>query len=300
VGDATEHIFAQDPSILIGKVLRINRDGSIPVDNPFSNSPIFTLGHRNMYGIAFDRNGTGIVTENGDIYYDEVNILHKGGNYGFPTMQPPNKAPELANNTSIKPVRSYWSTPGPTQVIFFEGNKYPILDGKFVFGTYTGKIYALGIHNDTVDSETVVNLGFYPFNPVVALAKSPTGDIYFGGYSLFKLDSLETEGKFQFVFPVIVTGSNNLGIESMSFDKSEKSITLDSTSGKNIPSDIEILIPKKLIENISRVVVEAPLTKTPISTHVTLDRFYSQNSETYNLIKVYIAQPKSNLSVKVS
>ena len=95
VGDATEHIFAQDPSIVIGKVLRINRDGSIPIDNPYKNSPVYTLGHRNMYGIAFNGDtGLGIITENGDFHYDEVNILKKGGNYGFPAMEPPNIAPE--------------------------------------------------------------------------------------------------------------------------------------------------------------------------------------------------------------
>jgi glucose/arabinose dehydrogenase len=62
VGDATEHVFAQDPSITVGKILRINKDGSIPADNPFSGSPVYTIGHRNMYGIAFDSDGTGMIT----------------------------------------------------------------------------------------------------------------------------------------------------------------------------------------------------------------------------------------------
>ena len=55
VGDATEHPFAQDPSIVIGKVLRINRDGTIPPDNPFPSSPVYTIRNRNMFGIAFDK-----------------------------------------------------------------------------------------------------------------------------------------------------------------------------------------------------------------------------------------------------
>jgi hypothetical protein len=105
VGDATEHIFAQDPSIVIGKVLRINKDGTIPQDNPYPNSPVFTIGHRNMYGIAFDNGGTGLITENGDLLYDEINLITKGGNYGFPTLQPPNLPPERTNNSSIKPLR---------------------------------------------------------------------------------------------------------------------------------------------------------------------------------------------------
>ena len=98
VGDATQHELAQSVSVEVGKVLRINRDGSIPPDNPFPNSPVYTLGHRNMFGIAFDdKQNIGIVTENGDVLYDEVNLLQKGGNYGFPTLQPPNLSPELSN-----------------------------------------------------------------------------------------------------------------------------------------------------------------------------------------------------------
>ena len=100
VGDATEHIFAQDPSISIGKVLRINKDGTIPEDNPYPNSPVYTIGHRNMYGIAFDDEGTGVITENGDFRYDEINLISKGGNYGFPTLQPPNLPPEQADTVS--------------------------------------------------------------------------------------------------------------------------------------------------------------------------------------------------------
>ena len=92
VGDATEHPFSQDLAIEIGKVLRINRDGSIPSDNPFPGSPIFTFGHRNIFGIAFDKSGNGIITENGDSHYDEINLVQKGGNYGYPLFQRPNEA----------------------------------------------------------------------------------------------------------------------------------------------------------------------------------------------------------------
>ena len=68
---------------LSGKVLRINRDGTIPQDNPFSNSTIYTQGHGNMFGIAFEKNtGTGIVAENNRSNNSEINVLRKGENYG--------------------------------------------------------------------------------------------------------------------------------------------------------------------------------------------------------------------------
>ena len=119
VNSTGEPCPSQDPSNLLGKVLRINKNGTIPSDNPFPNSPVYTLGHRNMFGIAFDnKDNIGIVTENGDVLYDEINLIKKGGNYGFPTFQPANISPELSNSTvDIKPLRSYWKTQGPTQAI---------------------------------------------------------------------------------------------------------------------------------------------------------------------------------------
>lgn len=114
VGDATEHILAQDPSIVTGKVLRINNDGTISPDNPYPNSPVYTLGHKNTYGIAFGKDGTGVMTEAGDYQYDEINVIHKGRNYGFPNLQPLNLPPERTNNSSSKPARTYWDSPTPT------------------------------------------------------------------------------------------------------------------------------------------------------------------------------------------
>ena len=122
-------VLSQDPSNLLGKVLRINKNGTIPSDNPFPNSPVYTLGHRNMFGIAFDnKDNIGIVTENGDVLYDEINLIKKGGNYGFPTFQPANISPELSNSTvDIKPLRSYWKTQGPTQALTILGiNFHPL------------------------------------------------------------------------------------------------------------------------------------------------------------------------------
>ena len=112
-GHANSYELPQNKSSLLGKVLRVNRDGTIPSDNPFPNSSVYTLGHRNIFGIAFDKNGTGVVTENGESHYDEINILKKGGNYGFPNTQPPSRSPLLDNSSSVKPIRTYWVTSCP-------------------------------------------------------------------------------------------------------------------------------------------------------------------------------------------
>ena len=259
VGDATEHPFAQDSSVVVGKILRINRDGTFPSDNPFPNSPIYTLGHRNMYGLAFDNYGNGLASENGDYYYDEVNLIQKGGNYGFPLYQPANISPELSNSSkSIKPLRSYWDTIAPTQMIYYLGNKTPVLVDKFLLGSYQGDIYALHLDNKTreIDEEDRIDLENYPFKPVVGIAESSNGDVYFGAYSIYKLNSTNIEPKDQYLFPIAIDSPRASTIREMKYSEVENKLTISIQNSKDIesPSNLNIQIPKALISNVTSVV----------------------------------------------
>lgn len=92
-GDATNGEIAQDLRSLGGKILRINDDGSIPADNPFPGSPVWTSGHRNPQGIDWDPvSGLLFSTEHGPSGFDggsggdEVNIVERGKNYGWPVI----------------------------------------------------------------------------------------------------------------------------------------------------------------------------------------------------------------------
>lgn len=85
-GDAFEPDNAATEDSLNGKVLRIATDGSLPEDNP-GNSPIYSLGHRNVQGIAFGPDGTAYATELGHRTWDEVNVLHPGADYGWPEAE---------------------------------------------------------------------------------------------------------------------------------------------------------------------------------------------------------------------
>jgi Glucose / Sorbosone dehydrogenase len=146
----------------LGKVLRINRDGSVPADNPFRGSPIFTVGNRNPYGIEFYANGMGIITDNGYSHYDEINVLRSAGNYGFPTYQIPSFS--SLNSLFISPVRSYYDVVAPTQALFYTGQKYPALHYNFVIGSYNNQqanpINALSIskRNSTADPIHVLSI----------------------------------------------------------------------------------------------------------------------------------------------
>lgn len=86
---SAEQVASEDWSLYVGKVLRLNPDGSIPDDNPeFGGvrSHIYTVGHRNPQGLAFGPDGTLYSSEQGPKTDDEVNILISGGNYGWPEI----------------------------------------------------------------------------------------------------------------------------------------------------------------------------------------------------------------------
>lgn len=86
-GDSKDPNTAQAPDNLGGKILRINPDGTTPQDNPNPESPVWSLGHRNVQGIAWSADGTMFATEFGAHTWDELNIIEPGGNYGWPEVE---------------------------------------------------------------------------------------------------------------------------------------------------------------------------------------------------------------------
>ena len=86
VGDAGDTSLAQDRDSLNGKILRMDPDGSVPSDNPFG-SLVWSLGHRNVQGLAWDRAGRLWATEFGQSETDEVNLIRRGRNYGWPSVE---------------------------------------------------------------------------------------------------------------------------------------------------------------------------------------------------------------------
>lgn len=84
--DASPAGLSADLDNLAGKYLRLNLDGTVPDDNPFPGSYIFSLGHRNPQGLAFTSNGRIYGSEHGDYSNDEVNLIEKGAHYGWPLV----------------------------------------------------------------------------------------------------------------------------------------------------------------------------------------------------------------------
>ena len=87
MGDAAVTRAAQERDSLSGKILRINADGSVPADNPFPGSPVYSMGHRNPQGLAWDDAGRLLAAEHGPSGHDEVNHILPGRNYGWPEVR---------------------------------------------------------------------------------------------------------------------------------------------------------------------------------------------------------------------
>lgn len=120
-GDAGEPSRSQDPKDLGGKVLRIRPDGRPDPRNPDPRSPVLTLGHRNVQGLAVDSAGRVWATEFGERDADELNLLRPGGNYGWPQVEGPGGDPDLVDP------RATWSptsTASPSGVAILDDVAY--------------------------------------------------------------------------------------------------------------------------------------------------------------------------------
>ncbi|WP_424767019.1 PQQ-dependent sugar dehydrogenase [Paenibacillus sp. sgz302251] len=89
-GDAQQPELSQDLDSLAGKILRMTQDGKVPADNPFPGSYVYSYGHRNPQGMAWNAEGVMLASEHGPSGrpggHDEINIIKPGGNYGWPAI----------------------------------------------------------------------------------------------------------------------------------------------------------------------------------------------------------------------
>jgi glucose/arabinose dehydrogenase len=145
-GDATQRALAQKLDSLAGKTLRLNDDGSVPQDNPFvgqqnARPEIWTFGHRNAQGMDWQP-GSNLMfqTEHGPSGFDgpgggdEVNIVEKGKNYGWPTIHHTQTAPGLES-----PLLEYTPACAPASGSFYRGSVFSQFKGNFFFGCLRGE-----------------------------------------------------------------------------------------------------------------------------------------------------------------
>ncbi len=146
IGERNIRNLAQDLSAHMGKIIRLNLDGSIPKDNPFvddkkAKPEIWSYGHRNPQGLFFDKNNKKLwVNEHGPKGGDEINLVIKAANYGWPlaTYGREYYGPRVSDNVTLpfaEDPRHVWlPSIAPSELIIYEGAAFPAWKGSFLSG----------------------------------------------------------------------------------------------------------------------------------------------------------------------
>ena len=171
---------AQDPNSLAGKILRISPNGTIPEDNPFEGSPIWSMGHRHPQGMDWDAAGNLVATEHGPsgwrgADHDEINLIVPGANYGWPIIIG-DEAAEGMRTPIINTGNETWA---PSGAEFYDGDKIPEWTGKFFVATLRGihlHILDLDLENNVVVSHA--KLFLESFGRLRDVQTGPDGYLY--------------------------------------------------------------------------------------------------------------------------
>jgi len=155
----------------LGKIIRLHDDGRIPVDNPYANigfpaNTIWTLGHRNVLGLSFAPDNELWANEMGPLHGDELNLISKGKNYGWPLVSEGNHyngrhIPSHSTNNSYTPPVKYWvPTIAPSSLVFVPTTDDSKWSGNAVMtGLKSKAIFRLEIKNNQVTHQEKFYIG---------------------------------------------------------------------------------------------------------------------------------------------
>ena len=179
-GDSTNANLSQKIDSLAGKILRINADGTIPSDNPFESSPVFSYGHRNPQGIDWNENGILVSSEHGPsgekgYAHDEINVIEPGKNFGWPVI--------VGDSNNLKytnPIlHSGDVTWAPSGLLYYDSDKIPEWKGMFLVAALRGQhvmVMDLDLENNRVNS--VEKIFQDEYGRLRDLVQSPDGDVF--------------------------------------------------------------------------------------------------------------------------
>lgn len=181
-GDATDKGTPQNLESLGGKILRLNADGSIPEDNPFEGKPVFSYGHRNSQGIAWDtRTGEMYATEHGPSIFDgpaggdEVNHIMPGSNYGWPLVSHREKATDMED-----PLIVFTPAVAPAGMLFYTGTQLPQFTDTLLFAGLKGEgLYQVVLEDNDPDKvEEYQKIKGIDVGRIRDVFQGPDGNVY--------------------------------------------------------------------------------------------------------------------------
>lgn len=182
-GDSAQRELAQKMDSLGGKILRLNDDGTVPADNPFPGSPIFTFGHRNPQGIDWQP-GTKrcYEAEHGPSGFDgpgggdEVNYIEAGKNYGWPVIHH-----RQTNEGMVSPIAEYTPATAPSGCSFYTGDKFSAWKGNLFVCFLRGEDLQRLSFDRTDPNKVLTNEGLFhgKYGRLRDCLTGPDGALYF-------------------------------------------------------------------------------------------------------------------------
>jgi aldose sugar dehydrogenase len=184
-GDRQKFDPAQDMQANLGKVIRLNDDGSVPSDNPFSGAgvtpQIWTLGHRNPLGLAFDAQGKLWELEMGPQGGDELNLVVRGENYGYPIVSNGDHydgkvIPDHPTRPEFKAPAAFWNPViSPSSLMIYSGSEFPEWRGN----AFIGGLSSQSIVRIEFDGEKAREAERFPMGMRIrAVEQGPDGAIW--------------------------------------------------------------------------------------------------------------------------
>lgn len=170
-GERQKFAPAQDMQSNLGKIIRLNDDGSIPADNPFAAqggvaAQVWSLGHRNVLGLAFDNQGRLWDDEMGPKGGDELNLVVKGGNYGYPIVSDGDHydgRPIPDHDTAPQyhaPAASWTPVISPSSLLFYSGAQFPAWQGRALIGGLSSQsLVVVEINGDKAREQIRYDMG---------------------------------------------------------------------------------------------------------------------------------------------
>jgi len=147
MGDGRIEGAAQDMASPSGKILRLERDGTIPADNPVPRSPAWSMGHRNPQGIAWQPGTNRLyATDHGTGGVNELNLVERGSNHGWPVNRDGARDPRFATPVLVHPHP-------PTGMTFVEGGRYPAWRGSLLFASIRADSLGGHLHRVVLTSD---------------------------------------------------------------------------------------------------------------------------------------------------
>jgi aldose sugar dehydrogenase len=160
-GERQKFTPAQDMSGNLGKMIRLRDDGSVPADNPFAEqggiaAQVWSLGHRNPLGIAFDAQGALWAHEMGPAHGDELNLIRRGADYGYPTVSNGDhydgrEIPDHDTRPEFAAPATYWVPAiSPAGLAIYDGAEFPEWRGNaFIGGLSSQSLVRVALDGDS-------------------------------------------------------------------------------------------------------------------------------------------------------